>query len=276
MRIAVSNIAWDPAEDEALAALFVKYAVDAVDIAPPKYFPDPVHTSSAEIDAVRKRWADLGMDITGMQALLFGSTGLNVFGTKEVRRTLLERLTAICRIGGQLGAQRLVFGSPKNRDRSGLDDATTKQLAVDFFGELGAIASGYGVWVCLEPNPPRYGANFMTNSVETASIVTAVGSPAIRMQLDTGALTINGEDALQVFQNFGHCIGHVHASEPDLVPLGDGNTDHAAIGCLLAERAPEQVVTIEMAATKAEPHLASVERAVQVAIRHYRSPFAES
>jgi sugar phosphate isomerase/epimerase len=275
MRIAASNIAWDPAEDLAMAALFAKYSVDAVDIAPAKYFPDPVHATTSEIEAVRVRWAEWGIAITGMQALLFGSTGLNVFGSKEIRRELLERLAAVCRIGAGLQAPRLVFGSPKNRDRSGWDDAATFEIAVDFFRELGTIASEHQVWICLEPNPQRYGANFMTNSAETAGIVAAVAHPAIRMQFDSGALTINREDAQQVIESFGKWVGHVHASEPDLVPLGDGDTDHALIGRLLSQKLPEQVVTIEMIATKDEPHLTSVERALQVATRNYRSPVRE-
>jgi D-psicose/D-tagatose/L-ribulose 3-epimerase len=270
VRIAVSNIAWDPAEDAEMAVLLSSYAVDAVDIAPGKYFPDPANATSSEIEAVRTRWAEFDIAITGMQALLFGSSGLNVFGTKEVRRATLDRLTAICRIGAGLRAPRLVFGSPKNRDRGSRDDAATFEIAVDFFRELGGIARDHQVWICLEPNPPRYGANFMTNSRETADIVAAVAHPAIKMQLDTGALTINGEDAEQVIEAFGKWIGHVHASEPDLVPLGDGTTDHALLGRLISEKMPDQVVAIEMIATKTEPHLASVDRALQIATRNYR------
>jgi D-psicose/D-tagatose/L-ribulose 3-epimerase len=275
LRIAASNIAWDPEEDSAIAALLTKYSIDAVDVAPAKYFPDPGRATASEIAAVRTHWADRGIAITGMQALLFGSSGLNVFGNQETRRALLERLNAVCRIGEGLHAPRLVFGSPKNRDRSHCDDATTHAIAVDFFGELGAIAEKHGVWICLEPNPARYGANFMINSAQTADIVAAVAHPAIKMQLDTGAVTINQEDVRQVIDQFGARIGHVHASEPDLVPLGDGDTDHALIGNLLRRDLPEQVVTIEMVATKNEPHLTSVERAVRVATRHYGAAAGE-
>lgn len=271
MRIAVSNIAWEPEEDEAVAALLRAHAVDAVDIAPAKYFANPALATSAEIDAVRARWAGWNVEITGMQALLFGTTGLNVFGAPEIRRALLDHLRAVCCIAGRLGAKRLVFGSPKNRDRSGLNDGDTLSIAIEFFCELGNIASDHGVCICLEPNPPRYGANFMTNSSETARIVSALAHPSIRMQLDTGALTINEEEPSQVLASFGHLVGHVHASEPDLLPLGDGSADHARIGRLLAEQLPEQVVTIEMVATRNEPHLASIGRALQVATRHYRS-----
>ncbi len=271
MRIAASNIAWDPAEDESVAALLQAHAVDAVDIAPAKYFANPALATAAEIDAVRARWAGWNVEITGMQALLFGTTGLNVFGATEVRRALVEHLRAVCRIADRLGARRLVFGSPRNRDRSGLSDEDTLAIAIEFFFELGQIAGDHGVCICLEPNPPRYGANFMTNSPETARIVVAVAHPSIRMQLDTGALTINEEEPSQVLASFGHLVGHVHASEPDLLPLGDGSADHALIGRLLAERLPKSVVTIEMVATTNEPHLASVARALQVATRYYRS-----
>ena len=111
----------------------------------------------------------------------------------------------------------------------------------------------------------------MINSADTASVVVAVAHPAIRMQLDTGALTINGEEPATVLQNSATLIGHIHASEPDLVPLGDGGTDHARVAACLRQRLPEHIVTIEMLATRNEPHLVSIERALGVTIRYYRN-----
>lgn len=271
MRLAISNIAWDVAEDEVIAQLLTRYGMDAVDVAPGKYFPDPANASDDDIKRVRTRWAERGMEITGMQALLFGTTGLNVFGPKDVQDALLAHLAAVCRIGAGLGAVRVVFGSPKNRDRSGLSDQEAMAVAVPFFQRLGNIAAAHGVFICLEPNPPCYGANFMTSSAETAQVVEQVAHPAIRMQLDTGALTINSEDVAGVLEKCAHLIGHVHASEPDLLPLGDGGTDHPKVHAALVQYLPEHVVAIEMVATKDEPHVVSIERALKVAIRDYRA-----
>ncbi|MGZ8410510.1 MAG: sugar phosphate isomerase/epimerase family protein [Hyphomicrobium sp.] len=270
MRIAISNIAWEPEEDDDLARLLQRYGVDAIDVAPGKYFPEPGAATEQEIARVRLWWAERGIEITGMQALLFGTTGLNVFGPPEVQDAMLRHLAAVCRIGAGLGACRLVFGSPKNRDRSGLGDAQAADMASAFFRRLGDIAQSHGVILCLEPNPPRYGANFMTTSAETARIVKQVSHPWVRMQLDTGAITINGEYPAAVLQNDAALIGHVHASEPDLVPLGDGGTDHARVAESLMRFLPDHLVCIEMLATLNEPHLASVQRALKVAIRHYR------
>lgn len=270
MRIAISNIAWDVSEDEQVAALLNKYGVDAIDVAPGKYFPDPKNASSVDIERVRDWWRNHRIEITGMQALLFGTTGLNLFGSNDTQTAMLEHLEAVCRIGAGLGATKLVFGSPKNRDCSVLLGQVARDIAIRFFRQLGDIASRHGVVICLEPNPPCYGANFMTNSADTASIVAAVAHPAIRMQLDTGALNINGEDPRLVVKAYRALIGHVHASEPDLVTLGDGGADHAAVALQLSEWLPEQVVTIEMLLAKNESNIDAIERALGVAISHYR------
>lgn len=271
MRLAISNIAWDSAEDKAIVTLLQRFGIDAIDIAPGKYFPEPDKTTDENIAQVKNWWFERGIEITGMQALLFGTTGLNVFGPPESQDAMLVHLTAVCRIGKGLGATRIVFGSPKNRDRTGLGDQEAIDVATLFFRRLGEAAQSHGVVICLEPNPTCYGANFMTTSAETAMMVKQIGHAAVRMQLDTGALTINGEDPVTVLQDYAPLIGHVHASEPDLRPLGDGGTEHAKVVAALKQYLPNHVVSIEMLATKNEPHEVSIERALTVATQHYRN-----
>ena len=272
MKFAISNIAWDADEDEAMVVLLHRFGVNAIDIAPGKYFPDPINATPEDIALVKQWWAKQGIEITGMQALLFGTTGLNIFGSEDVQEAMLQHLAAVCRIGAGLGGQRLVFGSPKNRDRTGLSDQEAINIAVHFFKRLGDIAQHYDVLICLEPNPTCYGANFMTTSAETADIVRRTAHPAIKMQFDTGALAINGEDPFTVLQDCAALIGHIHASEPNLIPLGDGDTHHSTMMAAIAHYLPEHVVSIEMLATKNEPHLISIERALAVATQNSRHP----
>ncbi|MFZ9595459.1 MAG: sugar phosphate isomerase/epimerase family protein [Bdellovibrionia bacterium] len=271
MRLAISNIAWDVSEDEAVVDLLRQYGLDAIDIAPGKYFSHPRETSLAQIEKVRSWWSDRGFEITGMQALLFGTVGLNCFGSPAVQEAMLEHLSAICRIGSALGAKRLVFGSPKNRDRSGLSDDEALEAAAGFFRQLGQIALSHGVIICLEPNPAAYGANFMTTSSETAHVVRKIDHPAIRMQLDTGALSMNGESIESVLKDCADWIGHIHASEPHLVPLGDSGTDHGRLRAALQKYAHLELVSIEMLATQGEPHLKAIERALVYATSAYDS-----
>ena len=270
MRLAISNIAWDIHEDLTVAKLLDMFAVDAIDVAPGKYFPDPTSAKDRDIASIRQWWADQGIEIIGMQALLFGTTGLNVFGDNKIQEAMLKHLQAVCRIGAGLGATRLVFGSPKNRDRSGLSDNRALEESVKFFQQLGDIADGYGVVICLEPNPVQYAANFMTNSIDTANVVAHVAHKAICMQFDTGAITINDEKPETVLDCYAGLIGHVHASEPDLLPLGDGATDHQLMHRALNKYLPDHIISIEMVATKAESHFHSIKRALSYATKWYR------
>ncbi|MBA1288772.1 sugar phosphate isomerase/epimerase family protein [Pseudomonas japonica] len=269
MRLSFSNIAWEPAEDIEAAELLGKYSVNCIDIAPGKYFSTPRTVCDKEIARVRAWWASRGITIAGMQSLLFGTVGLNVFGSSDSQKALIEHMRYICRIGGGLGAGRLVFGSPKNRDRSGLTDEQSADIACAFFNTIGDIARECGVMVCLEPNPTHYGANFMTTSDETAAIVIAVGHSAIRMQFDTGALVINKECPGTVLRKYASLIGHIHASEPDLLPLGDGGTPHEQMAEVLNVCLQDPLVCIETVATRTESHLTSMERSLQVATKAY-------
>lgn len=270
MRISISNIAWDVHLDSEVAALLGKYGIDAIDVAPGKYFTDFNRVPLQEVHKVRQWWEDRGIGITGMQSLLFGTQGLNLFAGQSSQQAMLEHLTGVCRVAAGLGASKLVFGSPKNRDRSGVAEAEVMPIAREFFSRLGDIAALHSVVICLEPNPKCYGANFMTTTRETAEVVSRVAHPAIRMQLDTGALTLNGESVEELVPAFHELIAHIHASEPQLVTLGDGGTEHARIAKIIEQTLPNRVVCIEMLPANEEAPLAAIERAVTLAVTHYR------
>ena len=267
MRLSVSNIAWDLREEEPIARFLASEGVDRIDIAPGKYFSDPEAVAANDLAAVRRLWEDRGFRIEGMQALLFGTTGLNLFGDADGR--MFRRLAAVCRIAGGVGVRALTFGSPRQRDRSGLDDAEAERQSVAFLRRLGDVARNEGVVFCLEPNPIAYGCNFMTDTRQAAAIVEAVAHPAIRLQLDVGALTMNAEPVAETIARYAPLTGHVHASEPLLAILGDGGSDHGAAADALADALPDHVVTIEMAPPKAESPLDAVRRAVALAKRTY-------
>lgn len=271
MRLSISNLAWNPEHDERITYLLNFFAVDAIEIAPSKYFPISGDIGPGRIDAVRRSWQNRGIDIIAMQSLLFGMPGLNMFGKPSVQQEMLLHLARICGIGSELGVKRLVFGSPKNRDRSGLDITAAMAIGIDFFQRLGDIAAASGCIVCLEPNPTSYGCNFMTGTAEAAEMVRKTDHPSIRLQFDIGAITENGEDAADLLKSYHQLIGHVHISEPGLRPIGTSLADHAHIGALIHHfLPPEMSGSIEMLTPSAEDPTDTVRRAIKFAIKHYR------
>ncbi len=250
-------------EDEEIAQVLARLGINAIDVAPSKYFPVISDASTHQILEVRNCWQERGFDIVGMQSLLFGKRELNIFGSADERRMLLEHLKHVCRIGAGLGARRLVFGSPRNRDASGIEADMAHDIAGEFFLALGSIASVYGVTICIEANLPSAGCNFLINTEEAASFVRELSHLAIKLQLDTGTILAGGEELSEALVKNIDLIGHVHISEPGLVPAGDAQS---SLKDLI--RTPEfltasQIMTIEMLATPSESHAVSVERAVR-------------
>jgi len=270
MEVSISNIAWDIKLDDDVAALLNRYAVKNIDIAPPKYFPSPESTTEQEILQVKNHWLQRGISIIGMQSLLFGTTGLNVFSNYAVQQEMLLHLSHIFRIAQQLNAKKMVFGSPRNRDCSHLNEQETLAVAVDFFSRLGNIAQSYGVTICLEPNPNCYNCNFMTNSLETSCVVALVDHPNIKMQLDVGAMFINNEDPNLIIPKVAHLIAHIHISEPQLAVLNPSNNYHALVARLINKYLPDKTITIEMLTSGENTTLDEIEKSLEFVAKTYR------
>ena len=271
MKLSISNIAWEVGDDEQVASLLQELGIDHIDLAPGKYIKDFHSDFSSECLSVKTWWLDRGIHFAGMQALLYGTSGLNVFGSAESQRQLLEHLSAVCRIGDALDARKLVFGSPKNRDRSGLADEQALALACDFFLKLAPVAESEGVLICLEPNPQSYGCNFMTTTAEAASVVAAINHPAIRLQLDTGSIAMNDENPDEICRSYQDLIGHVHLSEPQLLPVGTGTCDHQSCAKALAQTMPDALATVEMLTRSAQDPIAAIKDSILFSQQAYLS-----
>jgi sugar phosphate isomerase/epimerase len=267
--ISISNIAWDVSLDEIVSEILVDNGVSYIDIAPPKYFKEIKRTQDNEISKVKKYWVDKGITPLGMQSLLFGTHGLNVFGTPDVQKKLLEHLADICHIGNILGARKLVFGSPRNRDRSHLSDKEALNIACNFFNHLGDIARVNDVVICLEPNPECYNSNFMTSSIETVEMVGIINHSHIRMQLDIGAMDINNESPDEVIKHVAPWVQHIHISEPQLTPLSINNLFHRKASEAIHKYLPDMPMTIEMLTSSPSMTLTEIKESINLIKKVY-------
>lgn len=262
MKLAISNIAWQPHEDDAISNKMQELGVKGVEIAPTKNWLNPLEASDSEIARVRSFWESRGIRIVAMQALLFGRPDLVVFGTAEKRRETREYLAKIILLGQKLGAQVLVFGSPGNRRVGGRAPSEIEAIATEFFYEMGEIAQRYGLVLCIEPNPPVYGCDFITTAVQGTAFVRKVNHPQFRLHLDTGAMTLSGEDIPSALRD---CIGevrHFHVSEPNLAPIGIGQVPHEVFAKAIKDSGYPHWLSIEMKAQSKESNSSAVAAAL--------------
>jgi sugar phosphate isomerase/epimerase len=266
-RLAVSNIAWEPHEDDAVAEVLRREGVAGVEIAPTKWRPTPYDAAAEDIADYRRSWEDRGLQIVSLQSLLFGRSDLQLFGTTGVRAALADYLRRVIDFGAALGARALVFGSPKNRLRGALDVVEARAIAAEFFRELGEHAAAQGIAFCLEANPPEYGCDFVTTTAEAVALCAMVEHPGIRVNADLGGMTVAAEDPGASIAAARKFVAHVHASEPHLGELG-GAANHAAAARALREIGYDGWVSVEMRAV-AHGNASAVERAVRAARSAY-------
>lgn len=259
MRFAVSNIAWAPALDDAIAAELLDAGAAGVEIAPTTIWPDPLVSTVEDRRACRDRWLNRGLPILSLQSLVFGRPDLQLFDPRT-RGALKDRLLGILEVARDLGAGPLVFGSPRNRTRGALTAEAALEIAVPFFREVGDAAGRIGVTLCIEPNPPVYACDFVTTAAEGRALVEAVGSPGFRLHLDAAGMYLAGDDAAAEIASSAAVLGHVHLSAPNLGPVEAGSSpvDHRAVIAALRAAHYDGVVAVEMRA--ASDPAASLER----------------
>lgn len=245
--LAVSNIAWHPEEELAVAKTLENLGVRFVEIAPTKVFEDPTDVSDVELRTYLSFWEDHGVSVVAFQSMLFGYPELSIFGEPSVTRATFERLTSFTELAGRMGARRLVFGSPRNRRRpTDMDPALVQDRAIGFFSEIGRRAEDAGVIFCIEPNPTRYGCDFVTTAAEGAQLVRAVASPGFGLHLDVAGMTLAGDRVDEEISASADILCHYHVSAPDLGLIEDEVVDHRGAFAALRAVQYSHYVSIEM------------------------------
>jgi len=270
MKLAISNIAWTAAEEAAVRELLPEYGVEGVETAPTKTWEKPTEASEAQLAEYRRFWESAGMRIPAMQALLFGRPELKIFESEEIREKTLAYLDGMMRVGASLGAKALVFGSPKNRLKGALDMDAAILVAADFFERAGELAQARGVTLCIEPNPPEYGCDFVNTVAEGVRLAKAVNHAGFRLHMDASAMILNGEDPGEAIREAAEWMAHFHISDPNLETPGGHAGEHRKMAEGLRAIGWSGWISIEMRSRPAGgDNLGAVRQALRFARQTY-------
>lgn len=246
MRLAISNIAWPSGADDVVAPVLLEEGAEGVEIAPTKVWPRPLDASAKEIRNYRESWERRGLPIVALQSLLFGRPELQLFGVDAARRATVAYLKGMIDLAEALGAGVLVFGSPKNRLIGPRPADEADAIAVSTFRELGSYAASRRVSFCIEANPTDYGCDFVTTTAEAFELVRRVDSEGFALHVDTGGMSLSGENPESALADLYPPWRHFHVSEPYLAPIGHGNVDHRSFANVLGRRPWDGWISVEM------------------------------
>lgn len=270
MKLAISNIAWTNEEEPEIAALLQSMGVKYVEIAPTKLWGEPLSATDEQIEEYIQFWAKYDIQIVAFQSMLFSHPDYKLFESLELRDLTKNYLQSFTGLAGRMGVSRMVFGSPKNRQRNGLDYDAAEVIAEGFFAEIGDVAESNGVVFCIEPNAPQYNCDFVMNAQEGRRLVTRVNKPGFGLHLDIACMALAGDNIeASIIDNAAH-LKHFHISSPmlDKVVQRD-DIDHDTAARALKEIGYDGYVSIEMRPGEMGENTERVRNAVAMAQEVY-------
>lgn len=244
MKLSVSNIGWESAEDTATYRLMGIYGFSGLEIAPTRIFPQNPYRKLTEAE----KWAsDLsrqyGFVISSMQSIWFGRQE-KLFGDAEERQALIDYTKKAINFAEVIGCRNLVFGCPRNRQ---LLTGANAQSAVPFFKTIGDYASLHHTVVGMEANPPIYNTNYINDTLSALKLIEEVDSPGFLLNLDTGTM-IENQELIHELAGKVSFINHVHISEPELKPIKQ-RVFHRELKDILKSENYQGFVSVEMGKT---------------------------
>jgi len=215
MKLSISNIAWEKADDNQMYLNMKNLGFSGIEIAPTRLFGSTPYDNLSDAAMFSKAlYQEFGLSVCSMQSIWFGITE-RLFGSKEERLFLVEYTKKAIDFAAVMSCPNLVFGCPKNRY---FIEGSSIELAHDFFCDLGNYAASKGTVLALEANPVIYNTNFINTTKEAIELVKRVDSKGFRVNLDLGTVIYNKEDISSLRNDFKY-INHIHISEPNLLPL---------------------------------------------------------
>lgn len=270
MKLAVSSIAWTNEEEQAVAAKLQEMGVRYVELAPTKLWDDPTKATPEEIRKVVEWWRGYGIEIAAIQSMLFSRPDLKLFESEENRQACLSYLKDFVRIAGIMGVRKMVFGSPKNRQKGNLSKEAADAIAIPFFTEIARTAENNNVVFCLEPNAPQYNCDYITTAKEGIDLVRRVGSGGFGLHLDAACMALAGDDLGVSIREGADILEHFHISSPMLEQVeARDDVPHTDAAEALRDSGYEKIVSIEMRPGDAGTNIARVQKAVEFAKQTY-------
>src|SRR5579872_2641742 len=216
----VNTWTWvSPFTTESARTLFPKIrsmGFDLVEIA----LEDPSHVDGGE---VRRMLADNGLGVVVCGAFGPGRDLAN--DDPAIVQQGLQYIEQALDVGTQVGAKSFVgpMYSAVGKARQVPPDVRKREFerAVEGLKRAGALASDRGLTLGIEPLN-RFETDMINTAAQVRTLIDAVGSPAVKIHLDTFHMNIEEESVYEAILTAGKDLCHVHASESNRGTPGKG------------------------------------------------------
>jgi D-psicose/D-tagatose/L-ribulose 3-epimerase len=207
---------------------FRRWGFDTVEIP----IEDPSHIDPAKVRAAAEK---AGLAIGSVCAAM--GPGRDFRGTAAEQKTAMEYCRALIDQAVALGCPSLI--GPVYSVVGKADAVPPPQqkkewaLVVKNLRVLARYAESRGITICVEPLN-RFETDFLNTCDQGLKLLRDVGSPALKLHLDTFHMNIEEKDLAAAIRKAGKNLGHFHACGSDRGTPGGDHTDWPSIAKALA------------------------------------------
>jgi D-psicose/D-tagatose/L-ribulose 3-epimerase len=242
-KLSISNLAINPLASIGDTISFLEAnGISGIEVAPTRYWGALDQLNWAEVDRFSRGLQSAGFSVSGLQSLMFNRPDLNLFD-RNSWADLRKHFMLLIELSNRVGAEILVFGSPKNRRRGSLNKLDADYLAKEFFESIDEQLVKSSVTLTIEPNSWNYDCDWINTYEESVAFAKFMNSPSLAPQIDTGSQVSQGENVIHAFQN--HLPAHIHISELNLGQITEG-ANHSSFGKQIQNSVYRGWVVLEM------------------------------
>jgi D-psicose/D-tagatose/L-ribulose 3-epimerase len=249
VRLALCNEVLRDLPFAAQCRLAAALGYDGLELAPFTVSETPDRLDAGSRAELRRIASDAGLEIIGLHWLLVAPEGLSITSADAaVRQRTVDVIRGLVTLCADLGGRIIVHGSPgQRRVAAGDDPKAAWQRARDVLAAVAGDVERAGVTYCIEPLA-RTTTNFVNTVAEAAELARAVGRPAFRTMIDTGAATAAEETAIpELIDRWmpTGAIAHVQLNDTNARGPGQGTIAFAPILDALERHGYRGVVSME-------------------------------
>jgi sugar phosphate isomerase/epimerase len=231
LKLAVSNLAWLPSEEEEALNTLKECGISLVEVAFSK-LNSWEKINKEDLLRFKEKMNKYGLTCQSSQSLFYGMN-INLLDSSGVIAHF-KKLISLCEI---MDIEVLVFGSPKMR-------VGTIEDALKVMYELDYMLMNKNVKVALEPNSKFYGGNYWF-TLEEISNSLGDSFMNISSMIDSHNSKLESSDINLELEKHRNIVGHIHISEINLKPLVDLDR-HKSFAQTLKKASYDKIVTYEV------------------------------
>jgi protein FrlC len=199
---------------------------------------------------------DNGIALASMLPAPGGGPGFNVASPLDQERAdAIEQYKEVIELCSQLGGKTVLYVAGWQVFGTSRKQAWEWSRAA--LGEIGRTASDFGVTIAVEPTPND--SNLIESCDDALELMHDAGSPSVKVMFDTFHAFYRSEVPTDYVYQMGKDLHHIHLSDTDRLPPGQGRGDFTGLLEALQDVGYDGYLTMEIMFNRrdVEPDLAA-------------------